>query len=587
MPFTHIDKLAPLCYKKPAKKPLCRIIEGFSAWPSGKASNVLATGLVLGSVFFCSNANAVSLHLSIPGDTVVEEPNSGTRTVSMNIVKTVFAPGNEDPAWSNGTCTITGEVAVRTVEPDGEIVYATEGTDFAITKSSFSITVNPVFAGEGPAVFEAVADQITFEIYDDNDEEEALEEYIDIEITSYGASCESGATPTLSRTEDYGAFILRDPFDEKEVDPAPGEPVTPSARSKAIPVRHASLTKQLNALRNLTLHTAQTRDKSIAREIDRARSQSGFNVQNLQVNVGGQALPGNALLGGAAGDGDQGSGPWGFFVSGSIDIGEQDSNTDFSSDFDASLLIAGLDYRINDNIVLGGALSHTQVEAGDNTLAKTEFDRTSLALFASLYSADTYYVNAILTQGSTGYDLNRKIDTDTAAKDSASADTDGDETSVSVGAGYNFPADNLNLRVFSFINYINADIDSYTESVTGDSSAASVGGMDLKSVTADFGLELSGNLNTGIGVFVPSFALSHQQQWADDSVTVNGQFIGGIDAGEFEYTGPDRDRHYLNARVGVSAVLPHGISAYLAYETQFQRDDFESNHTTAGVRWEF
>src|SRR5690606_32625704 len=137
--------------------------------------------------------------------------------------------------------------------------------------------------------------------------------------------------------------------------------------------------------------------------------------------------------------------------------------------------------------------------------------------------------------------------------DISAAKTDGDELSTSLGAGYNLHHKNVNARLFTFINYVDANIDGYAETVSGDSSAAVVDGMDLQSLIANLGVELSWNINTGIGVFTPMLSIAHEHQYADDSVYVTGRFVGGLDEGEFAYTAPDRDDNYVNAQVGLNA----------------------------------
>lgn len=550
----------------------------------GLTLSKMTKALVLaGALTLASEVPAATLgFIQEEGKLTIDEPNYGKSLVSVS-VRAAF--DTVAPQWQNtSSCTITGTIGIRNVRTSED--PATLGEDFNILKNTFSMTTRPRMVGEQVQI-DSVSDEVIFEILDDGDEQEQTES-IGFEISSYGVVCDDGSVRSFSlgygQGYGYGTIIINDPFDEEEA-PAPEAPIVQPSR--AIPVRQKSLSSQLNSLRTLTLHTSGTRDRGIAKEINRARNRGGFSSDNFQIKVAGQSLPVGALLGAGAGDAFDDFGRFGLFVSGSIDAGELDKDAVDNLDFDSSQLIIGLDYRLTDKIILGGAVSQTEAGAGEMEYAKTDASRSSLSLFGSYYSNDAFYVDAILSYGASNYDLDRTIEADTGNPDSAVADTDGDETSASVGAGYNIHKSNINLRLFSFVNYIDANIDGYQESVSGLSSAAQVDGVDLQSLTADAGLELSWNINSKVGVFTPTLALAYQRQFKDDAVDITGSFIGGLDEGNFYYQAPARDDNYLSARSGVSAVLPNGISAYITYDTYLRRDDFSSDYVSLGARWEF
>ena len=193
----------------------------------------------------------------------------------------------------------------------------------------------------------------------------------------------------------------------------------------------------------------------------------------------------------------------------------------------------------------------------------------------------------MLTYGTSAYDIDRRITREAGGTDMSTANTDGDELSASLGAGYNVHRNNLNARFFTFINYVDANIDGYAETVNGDSSAAVIDGMDLQSLIANIGLEVSWNINSQMGVFTPSLSIAQEHQYADDSVYVTGNFVGGLDEGRFTYTAPERDDNYMNAQLGLNAVLKNGVSAFVSYDTFIDRKDFASSQLSVGARWEF
>ena len=587
------------------KRAICSAFDKLTPFTDTGLCKALVTGLIASSAFMGLNASAATLSFQ-NRQVNVSEPNAGSTTVKL-VINANFDDNSSE--WQDtGSCTISGVVhAKRAVSsPNLELAktsqlkkvaapanvnkeltaegssspptLATEGVDYELVKANFSMTTQPIDMGEGGIQIDQVSDEIIFEIFDDGDEQETTE-YIDFEIASYGVTCGEG-TKSIGLAGYYGQIIIDDPFDIKPTDGPEGP--------RPIPIRQKSLTSQLEALRNMTLHTAAVRDSSIAKEINRARKRGGFSAENLQVNVQGNALSGNTFLGAAAGDDPNNSDPWGFFVSGAINAGKQNKRTETESDFDSNVLIVGADYHITEKAILGAALSHTDVNSGSREVAKTDFSRNSVSLFGSFYSAESYYVDALVSYGNSGYDLNRQIDTPVVdVSDTASATTDGSEVSAFLGAGYSVHQQNMSVRFFSFLNYIDSNVDGYKETVVGNSSAAEVNEFGLKSFTADLGVELSVNINTQFGVFVPVLSLTREQQLADDAVNFNGSFIGGSDAGEFYYQSVKRDANYMNAQIGFSAVFKNGFNAYLTYDTQLFRKDFSSNTTSAGVRWQF
>ena len=553
--------------------PIAQLAGPLKATSVFKLNKLVSSGLIAGSALVGAELHAATLTIDTSQITV-DEPNSGSRVVAVTL-RANF--DDNDPDWNNlTTCTISGTLGTSIPAEAG----ATPGIDFNQVGTSFSMTTQPYNVGDGAVQIDELTEEILFEILDDGDENETTEA-LGFTITSYGVTCGEDSTRSISISRSYGSIIINDPFDIKQPD-------TPQNQAdRAIPVRQKSLSSQIESIRNLTLHSANTQNRSISKEINRARQSTGLSTENLQVSVKGQNVTQALQLGAGAGDALEDFGRWGFFISGSIDLGKEENGSGIESDFESTLLIVGADYRVTDNIVLGTAIGQTIVKADQDQLTETDFNRSSLALFGSFYSEDRFYVDGIITFGFSDYDLNRSITIDETITDSATANTDGDEITGSLGAGYNFHKRNTNLRIFSFINYVDANVDGYQETVYGTSSAANVNNIDLQSLTSDVGVEFSWNINSDMGVFSPMMSLAWEHQYSDDAVDINGRFIGGEDEGGFNYHGMDRDDDYLNAQLGVNGVFKNGLAASLTYDTYLERSDLSSDHISFNVRWQF
>ncbi len=337
-------------------------------------------------------------------------------------------------------------------------------------------------------------------------------------------------------------------------------------------------------MRVLSLQTSSARTKNLRQEINNARNSRGFN-NNLQVTVGDFVLP--QSLGLSAGDSSGDFGRWGFFVNGSIDIGSLDKNSQFKMDYDSSLLMAGLDYLVTNSFVIGSALSYTNLEAGTEASAKTDLTQGSLSLFGSYYLDDVFYLDAILNFGANEFELNQSITGTDTSLSTTQAVTHGNESSFALGTGYNLNKGAAKIRLFSFANYTDVNIDGYRENVVGTTEAASIDDINLQSLTVDFGFEFSWAINTQTGVYLPQLSLAYEHQYADDAVDITGKFIGGLDDQGFYYHGARLDREYLNAQIGINGVFKNGFTSFLSYNTYVNRDDLSSNLYSLGARWQF
>lgn len=520
----------------------------------------LVTSAMISTLAFASSATVAQ-----EASPTINEPRSGTQIYEMPFeVASALVEGADIQELT--ACTISGTVKT----------FVSQSEDYVLIQSDYSVRIQPRRAENGEIILDSAYGEALFEILADDEMEgpEGVGLISSPSENSFNVTCDGGVAPYITLYGVYGGFIIDDPSNQQ-------------VTANSIPTRQKSLSAQLNSLRTLSLHNSITRDRSIAKEIDRSRkSSAGFRADNLRVNLQDEALPVNGLLGGAAGD-EENFGRWGAFVTGNVDFGKQEKNSAIESDFHTNMLIAGVDYKASDNIVLGAAVTHSDTNAGDDKTANTDFRRYSLSLFGSIYSRDRFYLDGMLTYGTSAYDLDRRIAREAGGTDVSTADTDGDELSASLGAGYNVHRNNLNARFFTFINYVDANIDGYTETVSGDSSAAVVDGMDLQSLIANIGLEVSWNINSQMGVFTPSLSIAQEHQYADDSVYVTGNFVGGLDEGRFTYTAPERDDNYMNAQLGLNAVLKNGVSAFVSYDTFIDRKDFASSQLSVGARWEF
>lgn len=542
----------------------------------------------------------------------IYEPSSETEVgPTSTTIGVTFDYDAEMDNWQASECTITGTIVLgeRTdlvpvlektnssrlssqAQKNNKAIISAAGDpivdndDYIVTGStSFSFTITNIFQRG------SVSETHEFDVVAQADTQEETDEQFYTNIT-YQASCNTeGQVDFSSRIDvrNLDDYILLKNTTVSE--PPPTEPT----EFTTLPEAQLTLQTQINDIAALTLHSSLARTKNLAKEIRGQRGNNkAFTADNLQIKLQGEAIPqglwSNALNGDetslngmGAGDPLTDFGRWGFFANGTIEIGERSQSQAKDSEFDSTLITLGMDYQLKENFLMGAAYTYVDTKTDINVnQAETKYTMNSLSLFSSFYGKENYYLDLILSYGNTDYDLKREI-----ATDLAQADTQGNEWNIATGAGYKFFFTKGTLNVFTLASYTSATVDGYTESTTGNASAAQINTFDLESFITNIGAEYSWNINTNYAVFVPQVSLDWEHQFNQDPVFVEGALIDGNTPGTFTLKTGLTDNNYFNANLGVSALFTNGISLFFTYETALERDDISADFYTLGGRWQF
>jgi outer membrane autotransporter protein len=321
----------------------------------------------------------------------------------------------------------------------------------------------------------------------------------------------------------------------------------------------------------------------------------GFNANDLSLNIEGEAdmtrglayLLSNTRGGGASADDSAPSSRLGVFINGSGSFGDRDTtDAELGFDFSTEGLSAGADYRLTDNVVVGGALGYISTGMDfENSQGDQDIIGYSLSAYASWYKSENIYIDGILSYGTNTFDLTRHIQfgtTDTKI----TGNTDGSEYAISVGGAYELNRGALNFGPFIRVNYINAEVDAFEEDSSSGLELA-YDSQDVESLTSLIGGEASYVVSTDYGVVTPTVRFEWAHEYKHDSSINTARFLNDPSSGSFEIGTDNPDRDYFNLGLGVSAVFSQGRSAFLYYETQLDRDDLTKYSLAAGVRFEF
>ena len=346
--------------------------------------------------------------------------------------------------------------------------------------------------------------------------------------------------------------------------------------------------EDFSVARTQTLLFANTQYASIMDRLMALRGGArGLSLAGLNIIVDGKMVPLAQIEdmvkqffgGGASADGNADepggllSDKWGLWARGNYSFGEKDANAS-SPAFDADqwAFVAGLDYRLSDQSVLGAALSYgsssVEFSADDG---KLDTDSFQFSLYGSAYAAKNFYFDGIVNYANASYDAFRNItyiDGTGPITADATGDTDGTTLSGGLSAGYDFLAGGLTISPNLGFFYIDTTIDGFQE--------AGAGGLNLiydeqkfESLTGNLGLRLTYAWNVSWGVLLPHLRVDYVREFEDDVDVFGVRFANDPNAAStppvlVETDNPDQS--YWRLAGGFSAQFKHGISGNIEYQ---------------------
>jgi outer membrane autotransporter protein len=345
---------------------------------------------------------------------------------------------------------------------------------------------------------------------------------------------------------------------------------------------------QANSMKGLTSNQI----KNIGARLQELRSGvPGVSLAGLQANVNGEYLHLGPLLdrsgaGGGAGD-QRESGRLGGFITGTLNFGDgQSRGKENSFDVDGQELLAGMDYRFNDRVVIGTAIgyssSETKENGGDTGL---DVDNWNLSFYGNYYPIHNGYVDWLLGYGESSIDTRRSINFATVST-KAKGDTEADNLSAAIGAGYTHIHQSWSLSTYTNLAYRSSTIDAYRE--------RNDAGLDLNiyktstdTLTGHLGVRASNTFGLDFGVLIPQFELELVKDFKNEAPDIEAELTLAPEAGTFTLTNKDPDDSYINVGLSVTGMFKNGLSGFFRYSTMLAKDDISFDAWQLGARMAF
>lgn len=363
--------------------------------------------------------------------------------------------------------------------------------------------------------------------------------------------------------------------------------------------------QDLNAARTQTLNLSRTQLGTIASRLDAIRGGAqGISLAGLNLNVDGKPVPladiakgiGSLLGGGASAD-DMGDGlldkRLGLWLRGNYSTSRKEGTiADHGFDSDQWGVTGGADFRFSPFYVIGVALGygHTRAGFGREDDGYLDSDAMTAAIYATMYSKNGFYADAIVNYATADHDSLRRIvftEGGTPVDVSARGGTSGGTFGIAFTVGYDFAPGGFTIAPSVGYNYLTATVDGFREQ--------GAGGLDLMfedqeftSATGNAGLRVSYAWKTSIGVVQPQVRGEYIREFLSDTEKFGARFANDPfdDTPWIIVTADVRDQSYWRLAGGLAAQFSYGISGFAEYQRLESLSHMQYSDVVLGLRIE-
>lgn len=255
-------------------------------------------------------------------------------------------------------------------------------------------------------------------------------------------------------------------------------------------------------------------------------------------------------------------------------------------------VILGLDYRFSNTLFAGATFNYltgdTDFTGADGPLGSTDVDSYVFGLHGSKYWGNVY-LDALVTYGEFDLDIERIDNTGPGPSSRYGASPDGNISSADITLGYVHSHNRWRVTPATKLLYMDGSIDGYLENLRSDFIFAppprAVEKQDFEALNAELSVQFDYVVLKNWGVLIPSLKLAYNHEF-EDPHTVRGARIG-LGEGSFAERPEAPDADTASVRLGVSAQLKRGWSAFASFEKLFEHSYIDRNNIVAGIRYEF
>ena len=297
----------------------------------------------------------------------------------------------------------------------------------------------------------------------------------------------------------------------------------------------------------------------------------------------------------------------GVFVTGGGSFGDKSNSGKVTGyDFYTVGLTTGVDYRLRDDFVVGGAVgySYYKVDFNDNQNNASDQDLDSNSVIFSFFG--TYFPNkdsliplqglfldGLASFGWSFFDMSRHIivPSNNAAvptiDEKANSDTTAFQYQFAGNLGYEFNIRQFTITPVARAQYVKADVGSYEESGASPLNLK-VGSQDATSLTTNLGASLGYAFSTQYGVLEPTIRAEYVHEFKNDDNGARIRYASDpTGTSAFNVITEGSNSNYAILGAALTGTLAGGWSAFTDFQTFVGLGHFDIYTFRAGFRKEF
>ncbi len=269
---------------------------------------------------------------------------------------------------------------------------------------------------------------------------------------------------------------------------------------------------------------------------------------------------------------------WGFFVTETGDftsLGDTSNANGF--DLKSYGTTVGVDRLLGEHFVLGLTLGYNHSDIDLSGGGRLNSDGAKVALYA-MYHDGGFWTEGLIGGGVNSYDSRR-----TALNGTAYGSTNGTQLDAYYGLGYDVKLGGFTVTPMASLLFTSVGIDSFDE--RGSLQPLHIESQTENSLRSRVGVRVAYTAKVGAARVTPSISAQWQHEFLDNELSLDSRFANG--AGDaFSVHGPKvgRDSALLTGAVNVAWSR---YSAYVAYQADLGRTNYESHTVLAGLRVSF
>jgi outer membrane autotransporter protein len=265
---------------------------------------------------------------------------------------------------------------------------------------------------------------------------------------------------------------------------------------------------------------------------------------------------------------------WGAFVQFSGQFANIESFQSLAdSNFDNASALVGMDYRVNDRLIIGlsAGYGYTELDydAGDDAI----IEDGRLTAYATFALDHGFWLQGTIGGAMTSYEVDRPVRFSFIDR-TARGETEGGQFYTSFELGKDINAGRWTITPSTGFQFTHLSVDGFTETNAGALNLA-VDDYEADSYRFHAGVLISYRADLGDGIKATPYAhASWQHEFSDQSADVRASLAG---TGSFDWKTQGTGRDRMLAGAGVVFAIGRSISVNIGYQADFGAEDYESH----------